>query len=173
MSPNARSLQLPPPVPWGNHPMGKCAQESFETTPLQQDINMNLSSQGKKKRQTLNLPAHFPTPIPNPLKPFQCGGQFPWLLTNNSPPHYRPLIQWCLFKQYSHLLLNNKGIKAPLDGAPAAPASQQPQVFENFRWALWLKSLSVLPPCLLGRAYYTPDYQNRLSGVADAQGKAG
>lgn len=80
-------------------------------------------SKAKNKTQgSIRRPLPHPTPIPNYLKPPECGGQVLGLFNNNSLPHYRPLIQWCLFKQYSHLLLNNKGIMLP----PTAPASPQP-----------------------------------------------
>lgn len=48
--------------------MGKCAQESFQTTPLQQDVNMNLSSQGKKKKADIKSPCSFPNTNSKPFK---------------------------------------------------------------------------------------------------------
>lgn len=48
------------------------------------------------------------------------------MLTNNSPLHCRPLIQWCLFKQYSFTLaVEWQGNQGPQEGALTAPASQQ------------------------------------------------
>lgn len=90
------------------------------------------------------------------------------MLTNNSPPHYRPLIQWCLFKQYSHLLLNNKGIKALKMGSHSSSAGK------NLRWIFVAeKAFSYSSVPLSSKAIYkTPVTSNRLGKVSKAHGRA-
>lgn len=118
-----------------------------------------------------SLPLHPPVPIPSYSK-LSVWWAFPRGLRNNSPSHCRPLIQWCLFKQYSHLLLNNEGTKAPNTGASQLQLHSSPSGFREFQMNVMAEKTKGFP--FLIRApvnHCLPLIHTRAPGLGQQSGK--